>query len=74
MTTAKAPGRVGFAASSSDTSRIGMLGTVADYRDPEKVRALVARAKRSGLVGANCIHPALVPILIRARRILAQAG
>jgi citrate lyase subunit beta/citryl-CoA lyase len=51
-----------------------MLGTVADYRDPEKVRALVARAKRSGLVGANCIHPALVPILIRARRILAQAG
>lgn len=41
----------------------GTLGTVADYRDPEKVRNLVARSKRSGFLGATCIHPALVPIL-----------
>jgi citrate lyase subunit beta/citryl-CoA lyase len=41
----------------------GTLGTVADYRDPEKIRDLVARSKRSGFLGATCIHPALVPIL-----------
>lgn len=41
----------------------GTLGTVADYRDQEKVRDLVARSKRSGFLGASCIHPALVPIL-----------
>jgi citrate lyase subunit beta/citryl-CoA lyase len=52
-----------LAACAAGVAAFGTLGTVADYRDPEKVRALVARSKRSGLVGASCIHPSLVPVL-----------
>jgi citrate lyase subunit beta / citryl-CoA lyase len=52
-----------LAAYAAGVAPFGTLGTVADYRDPERVRALVARSKRSGLVGATCIHPALVPVL-----------
>ncbi len=52
-----------LAAHAAGVAPYGTLGTVADFRDGEKVRALVARSKRSGLVGATCIHPALVPIL-----------
>lgn len=44
----------------------GTLGTVADYRDPDAVRALALRSRRSGFVGATCIHPALVPVLREA--------
>jgi len=44
-------------------SPFGTLGTVADYRDPEAIRALALRSRRSGFVGATCIHPALVPVL-----------
>ncbi|UPY36858.1 CoA ester lyase [Sediminicoccus sp. KRV36] len=107
-----------LAAVAAGVAPLGTLGTVADYRDAEKIRALVTRSKRAGMVGASCIHPSLVailnegfspsaaeldlarrqiaagedaaregrgsfvvdgmmvdePILIRARRILAQAG
>jgi citrate lyase subunit beta/citryl-CoA lyase len=52
-----------FAAVAAGVAPLGTLGTVADYRDAEKVRELVARSRRSGLVGATCIHPALVPVL-----------
>ncbi len=52
-----------LAACAAGVAPFGTLGTVADYRDPEKVRALIARSKRSGLVGASCIHPSLVPVL-----------
>jgi citrate lyase subunit beta/citryl-CoA lyase len=52
-----------LAAHAAGIAPFGTLGTVADYRDAEKVRALVARSKRAGLLGATCIHPALVPIL-----------
>jgi citrate lyase subunit beta/citryl-CoA lyase len=55
--------RMVLAAYAAGINPFGTLGTVADYRDPEKVRALVARSKRSGLLGASCIHPALVPVL-----------
>ncbi len=55
--------RMVVAAVAAGVAPLGTLGTVADYRDAEKIRALVARSKRSGLVGATCIHPALVPIL-----------
>jgi citrate lyase subunit beta/citryl-CoA lyase len=44
----------------------GTLGTVADYRDPDAVRALALRSRRSGFVGATCIHPALVAVLREA--------
>lgn len=52
-----------LAAVAAGVAPFGTLGTVADYRDPERIRALVARSRRSGLVGASCIHPSLVPIL-----------
>lgn len=52
-----------LAAVAAGVAPLGTLGTVADYRDTEKIRALVARSKRAGLVGASCIHPSLVSIL-----------
>lgn len=52
-----------LAAVAAGVAPLGTLGTVADYRDAGKIRALVARSKRAGLVGASCIHPSLVPIL-----------
>ncbi|HEV7458435.1 MAG TPA: CoA ester lyase [Roseococcus sp.] len=52
-----------LAAVSAGVAPLGTLGTVADYRDAEKLRALVARSRRAGLVGASCIHPSVVPIL-----------
>lgn len=52
-----------LAAVAAGVAPLGTLGTVADYRNPEKIRALVARSRRAGLVGASCIHPSLVPIL-----------
>jgi citrate lyase subunit beta/citryl-CoA lyase len=55
--------RMVLAAYAAGIAAIGTLGTVADYRDPERVRDLVARSKRAGFLGASCIHPALVPIL-----------
>lgn len=55
--------RMVIAAVAAGVAPLGTLGTVADYRDAEKIRDLVARSRRSGLVGATCIHPALVPVL-----------
>ncbi|WP_191083433.1 HpcH/HpaI aldolase/citrate lyase family protein [Roseococcus microcysteis] len=52
-----------LAAVAAGVAPLGTLGTVADYRDTEKLRALVARSRRAGLVGASCIHPTVVPIL-----------
>ncbi len=52
-----------LAAHAAGVAPFGTLGTVADYRDADRVRDLVARSRRSGLVGATCIHPALVPVL-----------
>jgi citrate lyase subunit beta/citryl-CoA lyase len=55
--------RMVIAAVAAGVAPLGTLGTVADFRDAERIRDLVARSRRSGLVGATCIHPALVPIL-----------
>ena len=52
-----------LAAVAAGVAPLGTLGSVADYRDADRIRALVARSRRAGLVGASCIHPALVPIL-----------
>lgn len=52
-----------LAAVAAGVAPFGTLGTVADYRDGAKLRALVARSRRAGLVGATCIHPSVVPIL-----------
>jgi citrate lyase subunit beta/citryl-CoA lyase len=55
--------RMVLAAYGAGVTPFGTLGTVADYRDPDRVRDLVARSKRSGFLGATCVHPALVPVL-----------
>jgi citrate lyase subunit beta/citryl-CoA lyase len=52
-----------LAAHAAGVAPFGTLGTVADYRDAERVRDLVARSRRSGFLGATCVHPSLVPIL-----------
>ena len=44
-------------------SPFGTLGTVADFKDPDLVARAVVAARRSGFVGASCVHPALVPVL-----------
>jgi citrate lyase subunit beta/citryl-CoA lyase len=51
-----AAARVGVAA-------LGTLGSIADFRDLEKLRDVVARSRRAGFTGASCIHPAVVPVL-----------
>jgi citrate lyase subunit beta/citryl-CoA lyase len=58
--------RAVLACVAAGVSPFGTLGTVADYRDAEAVRALALRSRRSGFVGATCIHPALVPVLREA--------
>jgi citrate lyase subunit beta/citryl-CoA lyase len=55
--------RMVIAAVAAGVAPLGTLGTVADFRDADRIRELVARSRRSGLVGATCIHPSLVPIL-----------
>jgi citrate lyase subunit beta/citryl-CoA lyase len=52
-----------LAAHAAGVAPFGTLGTVADYRDADRVRDLVGRSRRSGFVGATCVHPSLVPIL-----------
>lgn len=55
--------QMALAAVAAGVAPFGTLGTVADFRDTAHVAQVVAAAKRSGFVGATCIHPALVPIL-----------
>jgi len=55
--------RMLVAAHAAGVAPFGTLGTVADYRDPERVRELVRRSARAGFLGASCIHPALVEVL-----------
>jgi citrate lyase subunit beta/citryl-CoA lyase len=42
---------------------LGLPGTVGDFSDPEAYRALAVHARRIGMRGAVCIHPAQVPVL-----------
>jgi citrate lyase subunit beta/citryl-CoA lyase len=42
---------------------IGVIGSIANYRDLDGYRAAIARSRRFGLRGASCIHPDIVPLL-----------
>ena len=42
---------------------LGIIGTVADYSDTEKMRQIIRKSKRFGFEGSSCIHPSIVPIL-----------
>jgi citrate lyase subunit beta/citryl-CoA lyase len=57
---------VAFAAQAFDVPMIGILGTVADYSDPEAYQKSAERARRFGFSGGTCIHPGLVAALNKA--------
>ncbi len=55
-----------YAARAAGLSPIGLMGTVADYKDLDAVRDVAVTARRFGFDGAACIHPSNVPILNEA--------
>lgn len=52
-----------FAARAAGVLPIGLVGSIADYRDADAFREVVRRSRAVGLVGASAIHPAQVPII-----------
>lgn len=58
--------RMVLAAAAAGVTPLGTLGSVADFRDADRVRRVAEEARRSGFVGASCVHPALVPVLNQA--------
>jgi len=57
---------VAFAAQAHGINMFGILGTVADYSDPEAYKRSAERARRFGFSGGTCIHPGLVAALNEA--------
>jgi citrate lyase subunit beta / citryl-CoA lyase len=57
---------VAFAAQAHGVNMIGILGTVADYSDPDAYKRSAVRARRFGFSGGTCIHPGLVAALNEA--------
>lgn len=55
--------RLAVAAAQAGVSAMGSLGSIADFRDQEKLRDVVARSRRAGFTGGSRIHPAVIPIL-----------
>ena len=52
-----------IAARAAGVMPLGFIGTVADFSDWEKFRAVVRRSRRFGFDGAGCIHPGQVKIV-----------
>jgi citrate lyase subunit beta/citryl-CoA lyase len=57
---------VAFAAQAHGVNMFGILGTVADYSDPDAYKKSAERARRFGFSGGTCIHPGLVTALNEA--------
>lgn len=55
-----------YAARAAGISPLGLIGTVADYKDLESVREVALNSRRFGFDGASCIHPGNVPVLNEA--------
>ena len=55
--------RMIIAARAAGVMPLGFIGTVADFSDWEKFRAMVRRSRRFGFDGAGCIHPGQVKIV-----------
>ncbi|RAI42094.1 hypothetical protein CH341_20350 [Rhodoplanes roseus] len=55
-----------IACAAAGIAPLGLLGTVADFRDPEAVREVALRSRRAGFTGATCVHPSIVPVLNQA--------
>ena len=52
-----------IAAAAAGLQPMGLPGSVADFSNPEAYRALAVHARRIGMRGAICIHPAQVPVI-----------
>jgi citrate lyase subunit beta/citryl-CoA lyase len=52
-----------IAAAAAGLQPLGLPGSVADFSNPDAYRALAVHARRIGMRGSVCIHPAQVPIL-----------
>lgn len=52
-----------IAAAAAGLQPMGLPGSVADFSNPEAYRALAVHARRIGMRGTVCIHPAQVPIV-----------
>ena len=54
---------VALAAAAAGILPLGLPGTVGDFSNPDAYHALAVHAKRIGMRGAVCIHPAQVQVL-----------
>ena len=54
---------VAVAAAAAGLVPLGLPGSVGDFSNPQAYQALAVQAKRMGIRGAFCIHPAQVPVL-----------
>jgi citrate lyase subunit beta/citryl-CoA lyase len=52
-----------IAACAAGVLPLGLIGTVADYKDLQAFRTTARRSRRLGLMGALVIHPSLIDIL-----------
>lgn len=52
-----------IAAASAGIAPLGLIGSGADFSDPEAYRALAERSKAIGSRGASCIHPSQIAVL-----------
>jgi citrate lyase subunit beta/citryl-CoA lyase len=52
-----------IAACAAGVLPLGVLGSIANYRDEDGYQAAIKRSRRFGFQGASCIHPAIVPLL-----------
>ncbi|MDT2024032.1 CoA ester lyase [Methylocella sp. CPCC 101449] len=56
---------VHLAAKAAGLRSLGLLRSVADFRDVEAIRAATVEARQHGFDGATCVHPNVVPLLNR---------
>ncbi len=52
-----------FAARAAGICPLGIVGTVAEYKDLDAVRETIRRSRKLGYSGSPCVHPSVVPIL-----------
>jgi citrate lyase subunit beta/citryl-CoA lyase len=52
-----------FAARAAGILPMGFIGSIADFRDQEAFRAIVARSRRLGFMCGSAVHPLQVPVL-----------
>ncbi|MEO7402436.1 MAG: aldolase/citrate lyase family protein, partial [Burkholderiales bacterium] len=55
-----------IAARAAGIMPLGYIGTVADFSDWDKFRAMVVRSRQFGFECASCVHPGQVPIVNEA--------